>query len=183
MPKTTITLKDEVYDYVKKYGRRKISQAVNDALMKQISKPRKSMFGADPWLTVEDLRDETRQSPMRLLEPFAWIEYFMSSKRGSKVKSYVDGGEFLYTPSICLTEVKARYLRDGRNPEVELEFMADRAFILPLGRETALLAAEAKQSRGLHTIDAAVCATAQERKLTVVTSDQHFKGLHDVEMI
>ena len=60
MPKTTIILKDEVYDYlVKKYGRRKISQAVNDALMKQISKPRKSMFGVDPWLTTKDLRDET----------------------------------------------------------------------------------------------------------------------------
>ena len=58
MPKTTIVLEDEVYDYlVKKYGRRKISQAINDALMKQISRPRKSMFGADPWLTSRDLRE------------------------------------------------------------------------------------------------------------------------------
>ncbi len=68
---------------------------------------------------------------MRLLDSFAWIEYFMGSERGSKVKSYVDGGEFLYTPSICLTEVRARYLRGGRNPEVELEFMADRASSSP----------------------------------------------------
>jgi predicted CopG family antitoxin len=57
--KTTITLKDEIYEYlIEKFGRRKISEAVNQALMKQLFKPVKSMFGADPWLTTENLRDE-----------------------------------------------------------------------------------------------------------------------------
>ncbi len=58
-----------------------------------------------------------------------------------------------------------------------------QSFILPLGKETALLAAEASNSVVLRTIDAVVYATAQERKLTVVTGDRHFKGLPDVEMI
>jgi len=57
--KTTITLRDEVYEYlIKKFGRRKISQAVNQVLMKQLFKPTKSMFGVDPWLTTRGLRDE-----------------------------------------------------------------------------------------------------------------------------
>jgi len=57
--KTTITLRDEIYEYlIKKFGRRKISEAVNKALMKQLFKPVKSMFGVDPWLTTENLRDE-----------------------------------------------------------------------------------------------------------------------------
>ncbi|MFQ5712218.1 MAG: hypothetical protein ACE5GD_10645 [Candidatus Geothermarchaeales archaeon] len=57
--KTTITLRDEVYEYlVKKFGRRKISEAVNSILVKSLFKPPKSMFGADPWLTAEGLRDE-----------------------------------------------------------------------------------------------------------------------------
>ena len=57
--KTTITLKDEIYEYlIKKFGRRKISQTINQALMKQLFKPVKGMFGVDPWLTVKDLRDE-----------------------------------------------------------------------------------------------------------------------------
>jgi len=57
--KTTITLRDEVYEYlVKRFGRRKISEAVNRALIEQIVKPSKSMFGADPWLTTRKLRDE-----------------------------------------------------------------------------------------------------------------------------
>ena len=57
--KTTITLKDEIYEYlVKRFGRRKISEAVNQALMEKLFRPVKSMFWADPWLTTEDLRDE-----------------------------------------------------------------------------------------------------------------------------
>jgi len=57
--KTTITLRDEVYEYlIKKFGRRKMSQAVNQVLMKQLFKPSKSMFGVDPWLTTRGLRDE-----------------------------------------------------------------------------------------------------------------------------
>lgn len=57
--KTTIILRDEVYEYlIRKFGRRKISEAVNQALMKQMFRPVKSMFGADPWLTTKDLRDE-----------------------------------------------------------------------------------------------------------------------------
>jgi hypothetical protein len=57
--KTTVILKDEVYDYlIKKFGRRKISEAINQAIMKEIFKPVKSMFGVDPWLTTKGLRDE-----------------------------------------------------------------------------------------------------------------------------
>jgi predicted CopG family antitoxin len=57
--KTTIILKDEIYEYlVKKFGRRSISEAVNQALMEKLVKPEKSMFGVDPWLTTQWLRDE-----------------------------------------------------------------------------------------------------------------------------
>ena len=57
--KTTIILKDEIYEQlVKKFGRRKLSKTVNEALMKELFKPVKSMFGVDSWLTTKNLRDE-----------------------------------------------------------------------------------------------------------------------------
>lgn len=57
--KTTIILKDEIYEHlVKKFGRRKISEAINQLLMKNLFKPVESMFGVDPWITTEGLRDE-----------------------------------------------------------------------------------------------------------------------------
>ena len=57
--KTTILSKDEIYEYlIKKFGRRRISETINEALMKQLFKSVKGMFVVDPWLTTENLRDE-----------------------------------------------------------------------------------------------------------------------------
>jgi len=57
--KTTIMLREELYEYLtKRFGRRRISEAINQALMKQFFKPVKGMFGVDPWLSTAGLRDE-----------------------------------------------------------------------------------------------------------------------------
>jgi predicted nucleic acid-binding protein len=120
---------------------------------------------------------------MKLLDSFAWVEYFKGSERGSTVKAFVDGSEPLYTPSICLTEVKTRYLRDQKDPTRPVNFITERSFILPLTQEIALRAADAKQSYGLRTIDAVVYATGSQRNMNVVTGDQHFRNLPNVEMI
>ena len=120
---------------------------------------------------------------MRTLDSFAWIEYFAGSKKGEKVRIYIEGGEPLYTPAVCLTEIKWRYLREGREPTDEINFITERSLITPLNRDIALLAADIKQKHKLHTIDAIIYASSQIKKQTLVTGDQHFKGLPDVEMI
>jgi len=57
--KTTLLLKEEVYErLIKKAGRRRLSSAVNEILEKELFKPKRSMFGVDPWLTTAGLRDE-----------------------------------------------------------------------------------------------------------------------------
>ena len=120
---------------------------------------------------------------MRLLDSFAWIEYFRGSRRGAKVRDYVEGDEPLYTPSVCLTEIKSRYLRDKKDPSTRIELIVERSIVVVLDRETALLAADVKQKHKLHTIDAIIYATAQHKGLTLVTGDQHFRGIPNVEMI
>ena len=120
---------------------------------------------------------------MRMLDSFAWIEYLSGSEKGGKVKKHIDGAEPLYTPSICLTEVKTRYLRDERDPNESLNFIIERSFVVPLDQKIALLAADLKQRHGLHTVDAIVYASGQLRNMPVVTGDQHFKNLPNVEMI
>lgn len=120
---------------------------------------------------------------MKLLDSFAWIEYLSGSRRGAKVRGYIDGTESLYTPSICLTEVKTRYLRDERDSTASLNFIVERSFILPLNQEIALLAADIKQRHSLHTVDAIIYATGEHRRVTIVTGDQHFRNLPNVEMI
>lgn len=57
--KTTVILRDEVYEYlVERIGRRRISETINKILMKEFFSRGESMFGVDPWLTTEGLRDE-----------------------------------------------------------------------------------------------------------------------------
>ncbi len=120
---------------------------------------------------------------MKALDSFAWIEYFTGSKRGSKVKKYIDGEGPIYTPSICLTEIKSRYLRDKKNPTNRINLILDRSLIIPIEQNVALAAADIKQKHKLHTIDAIIYTSSQLKKLTLVTGDQHFKDLPNVEII
>jgi len=120
---------------------------------------------------------------MKLLDSFAWIEYFMGSKSGSKMRDYIEGNEPLYIPSICLTEIKSRYLKDKKDPTARLKLVTERSFVIPLSMEMALLAADIKQRCRLHTIGSIVYATSQHRNLILVTGDHHFKDLPNVEMV
>ena len=49
----------------KTMGRRRISETINRILIKELFASSESMFGVDPWLTTEDLRDEEEPSKTR----------------------------------------------------------------------------------------------------------------------
>ena len=86
-------------------------------------------------------------------------------------------------PSICLTEIRSRYLRDQKDPTTRIDFIVKRSFIISIDKEIAIPAADVKQKYKLHTVDAIVYATARHKKLNLITGDQHFKDLPDVEII
>jgi len=57
--KTTILLREDVRAHlIRKVGPRRISDAINEILAKALFPRKRSMFGADPWLTPKGLRDE-----------------------------------------------------------------------------------------------------------------------------
>jgi len=52
--KTTILMDKNIHNLlVGKYGQRGISKSVNELLRKALFKPKKSMYGCDPWLKME----------------------------------------------------------------------------------------------------------------------------------
>jgi predicted nucleic acid-binding protein len=74
-------------------------------------------------------------------------------------------------------------LRDGKDPEDRIKFIVERSFIIPLDEKIALLAADVKHEFKLHTVDAAIYATARDKNLILVTGDSHFKNLPNVEIL
>jgi len=97
--KTTITLKDEIYEYL-------VGGLLGEKFLRLLIRRwwrsflglLKVCLGLTRGLRRKALG--MRGNPMKLLDSFAWIEYFMGSERGVKVRNYVDGLEPLYTPSI-----------------------------------------------------------------------------------
>ena len=124
-----------------------------------------------------------KTSPMKVFDSFAWIEYFKGSQRGVKAKEYVESRIPIYTPSICLTEISSKYLKEGKDPRDRIDFILERTLIIDIDHKIALKAAEIKNQLKLHTVDALVYAAAQAKSAPLVTGDSDFKNLPNVEFL
>ena len=57
--KKRILLREDVRDHlIRRVGPRGLSEAINEILARSLFRSKKSLFGADPWLSPKGLRDE-----------------------------------------------------------------------------------------------------------------------------
>lgn len=118
---------------------------------------------------------------MVVFDTSAWIEYFSGSKKGSNVKNYVESKQEIFTPSVCLAELKLKYEREMQNQTTAcLNFVFGRSVIVSIDKETALLSADNKLRHKLYLIDAVIYSTAQLLKRELVTSDNDMRNLPGV---
>jgi len=120
---------------------------------------------------------------MKTFDSWAWVEYFKGSPIGEKIREMVLGEEVLSTPSICLAEIKAKYLTGGQNPEERLRFIKSRTSIVNVDAAVAEAAADLKVNHRLHMVDALVLACAQSLAADLVTGDKHFRGIPGIVML
>ena len=120
---------------------------------------------------------------MKAFDSSAWIEYFRGSAVGEKVKEIVEGQEVLSTPSICLAEIKVKYLTAGQDPEERLQCIKSRTSIVDVDATVAETAAELKVNHRLHMVDALVLACARSLDAELVTGDRHFRGMPGISML
>ena len=125
-----------------------------------------------------------------VIDSYAWIEYFMGTKTGEKVKPIIENTEEKITPTICLAEIYAKTLRveNGELAEKQRIFIKEKSALAPLDEKTAVEAAmlTSKLKReipGWGLADSIVYATALIKKAEVVTGDEHFKKLKNVTFI
>ena len=133
---------------------------------------------------------------MIVFDTYAWVEYFIGSKRGAVAKGYVESGEGIITPDIVLAEIARKYLREGiTGGEVRrrLYYIASRSEIETINVELGISAAKVWQElaanvrkrklRGPSLVDGIVLATARCHRARVLTADRHFEGLAETRMI
>ncbi len=123
-----------------------------------------------------------------MIDSFAWIEYFMGTEKGEKVREIVEGDEVLYTSPVILAEVFSKSQRtDGRGKE-RVEFILRRCVVVELddeiGIEAGKIHAEMKpKMKDFGMIDALILASAKKRGLKILTGDKHFEHFENVVML
>jgi predicted nucleic acid-binding protein len=125
-----------------------------------------------------------------VMDSYAWIEYFMGTKSGQKVKSIIENSEEKLTPTICLTEVYAKTLKVECRELAQKQkvFIKEKSALVPLDESIALESANIqvrnkKEIDGWGLVDSVVYATAIIKKAEVVTGDEHFRKLDNVVFI
>lgn len=83
-----------------------------------------------------------------MIDTYAWVEYLIGSRIGTKAKDYIETGQAL-TPSIVLVELRKWYLREieeGRRSEREMQlhfqFIESATEVVPLDTSLASKAGE-----------------------------------------
>ena len=126
-----------------------------------------------------------------IIDSYAWLEYFMGTEAGRKVKAIIDSeANEKLTPSICLAEIYAKILRteDEKKAELRRAFIKARSALVTLTEELAVEAAKIdvdmkKKVQGWGLADSIVLSTARNRNGKVATGDQHFRGLAEAYMV
>ena len=116
----------------------------------------------------------------------AWFEYFSGGRRGTLVRTRMDGSETLLSSSVVLAELCSKYVRSGEAGSVDarMAFIQKQCAVIEITAEIGLAAgrihAEEKAKKGKFSLaDALVLATARSRASLVLTFDADFSGLDD----
>jgi predicted nucleic acid-binding protein len=120
---------------------------------------------------------------MIAFDSYAWLEFFAGSEKGKIVARYIESKEEILTPAVCLAEIKRRYLKDKKDYIKRIQFISARSKIIQIDSKIALLSADLSDNFKLYMIDALVYACALITKSKLLTGDQHFKNLENVEML
>src|SRR5438132_12070594 len=100
---------------------------------------------------------------MKTFDSWAWVEYFRGSRAGAEVKALLEGQEVLFTPAVCLGEIRAKYLREGHDPTDRIRFIKLRASGIDLGAPVAADAADRQVRAGWQMADVMVLDSARAR--------------------
>jgi len=121
---------------------------------------------------------------LKVVDSVGWVAYLAGGRMADEYETHLLGQDEIVTPTIVLYEVYRYLLRELGDEEASLSAaQVAKTRTVPLTDALATAAADVSIKHKLPMADAIIYATALSEGATVVTSDEHFKGLPDVEFI
>ncbi len=113
-----------------------------------------------------------------LLDTSSWVEYFLGTEKGKKVKEIIK--KEASASVITLGELVNWCLRNNKNHEQYVELVQLGSAILPVDKTTSVLAGrinhERKKSlKNWGVMDSIILATSMIYDLKLVRTDHHFQ--------
>lgn len=124
-----------------------------------------------------------------LIDTYAWVEYFIGSDRGERVKKIIeDEDNTIVTPECCLAEVKGWCIRENQDFDELYSIIRKISDIQCILTQDWLEAASIRSEmrttgKDFGMMDALILAQQKRLGCSVVSGDLHFKGLRDVVLI
>lgn len=125
----------------------------------------------------------------RVLDSFAWVEYFRGTEAGRVVASELEA-DLVGTPLIVVAELRDKYVRERiRDWPKDLAFLKAVSDLLPEDETIAVRAAETKNRmraegrKDFGLVDGIIYETARSVGASLVTGDSHFRGVDGVRFL
>ena len=120
----------------------------------------------------------------KLIDSSAWLSYFYAEN--TKIRSIVESDDVLLTSSLSIFEVKLKLLKEKKEPSLiqkSLEIIKKRSLVIPVNEEVSEDAAEFSFKYRLHMTDAIIYVSAIKNNAVLITLDNDFRELKDVNIL
>jgi len=124
-----------------------------------------------------------------VVDAHAWIEYFIESDKGKRVKEIVESEENkIFTSLITIAEVSSVGAREKRDVELGNKTITSLSNVygisMEFAKEAGILHAETrKKVKDFGLADSIVLLTARKLGAKIITGDHHFKGIKEAVLI
>lgn len=117
-----------------------------------------------------------------ILDTHAWVEYFIGSKKGKRVKDIMGSAKRLITVDCCIAELLIWSKKNDVNFDMIFEVVQANSELARVGLNDWIDGAKIRETmrktrKRFCLIDAILVKKQKDFKAKVVSGDPHFKGL------
>ena len=123
-----------------------------------------------------------KMTDSKLIDTSVWLDYLFKDK----YKEIIDLSETVLISSLTIFEIRRKMLKDKLDHaaiEAAMLFVDKKSLIEPVSTDIAELAAQLSDKHQLAAADSIIYATAQHRKVQLITRDNDFRGLPGVVVV